>query len=120
MEIARQNGEGMLMNNEDIMTKKIRTFEKILIKKEIYLMSKEENIKNIFIFQDFNSNEIKNTKLQLDSEINRSYEISLSKEYKKINKKIINNNTKEWINKTKQSVINYNGPQTGMKNTKIL
>lgn len=80
--LKRQENELLLMGKEDERMQGFSRQEKILIKKELYLMAREEeNIRKIYEFLDLNKYENQLKQKRVEETVAMAYEITESKRY---------------------------------------
>ena len=113
-ERAKQNSEKMLMDMEDKRMQRFLSLEKIQIRKELYLMRKEEiGMRELWEFKDLGKHEDKVTHAVLENTVKKGYAILDSKKFQEITKKTIDDAVKKKQENIKKALKNYKGPKEG-------
>lgn len=113
MERGRQQGEGKLMEMEDLVARKARHKELLRVKRENFLMSLEEDVRAIWQFRDFNLSEDKEIHQAFDKVIKDSYKIISSKRYERIQKDKVESSFKKYLVDLEKTIKTYEGPPSG-------
>jgi len=114
VEKAKQQGERLLMDLEDTAMQSFVTKERIIIKKELYLMRKaEEGMREYCEFIDLGKQESGLLQRAVDEVVQEKYAITESKVFKSIQKPTVDGLVSKEVEKRKQMVKDYIGPPSG-------
>ena len=102
------------MEMEDVATERFFSTEKVQIKKELYLMRKEEEgMREYYEFVDLGVNEDKTVRAAIDKAVSESFQITESKKYAKLQKPHVKELLKQMIKDRKMHRKDYIGPPSG-------
>ena len=113
VERGRQQGEGKLMGQEEVRSGKLRAAELLRAKRETFLMGLEEDVREIWTFQDFNKREDKETFEGFDKAIRDSYKVITSKRFARVQKEKVELSFKKYMADLHKNIESYNGPPSG-------
>lgn len=114
LERSKQQGERLLMEVEDAAMAKYISAERIQIKKELYLMRREEvGLREYYQFIDLGKDEDATIKANIDAAVNESFEITESKRYRKLQKPHVKQVLDRMIKDRKEHRKGYIGPPSG-------
>jgi hypothetical protein len=113
-ERAKQRSEILLMDIEDVSMHKVISFEKIQIRKELYLMEKnEEGLKELYEFFDLGKNEDEQLFNAVDSAIRSGFKVTQMTKYLAIQNKLSQDRSDVIVNDKKRELKRYKGPAAG-------
>ena len=112
-ERGRQQGEGKLMEMEDLVARKSRRVEILRAKRENFLMSLEEDVRAIWQFRDFNVSEDKEVFQAFDKAIKDGYKIISSKRFARVQKDKVEVSFKKYLVDLDKTISTYVGPPSG-------
>lgn len=113
-ERAKQHAERLLMDVEDAATARFVSTERILIKKELYGMRREEEgMRRYYEFVDLGKNEDKTMRDNVDAAVAESFEITEAKKYRKLQKPNVKKALEHMIKDRKAHRKGYIGPPSG-------
>ena len=113
-ERARQQAERLLMHQEDEAMMHLVAVERVQTKKERYLMQKsEEGLKQYYEFIDLGRNEDRVIKGAIDSAVSDTFEVTESKLFNDIAKKMVEKQVKADADESKMRRREYKGPPSG-------
>lgn len=114
LERSKQHGERLLMEVEDASMAKYISTERVQIKKELYLMRREEEgLREYYQFLDLGKNEEVTIKARVDAAVNESFEITEAKKYRKLQKPHVKAVLDKMIKDRKEHRKGYIGPPNG-------
>eukprot|EP01041_Mallomonas_annulata_P000136 gene136-219_t len=107
---GRQQGEKYLMEVEDEYSRRIQNIEAIQMKKECYLMSREEfGMKEYYNLIDFQKYEIEKINNDVNNAINDGYTIMSTKQFHALHKVKIREEMTRRVKKHNDSIVSYIG-----------
>lgn len=113
-ERALQRSEILLMDIEDVSMHKVMAIEKINIRKELYLMEKnEEGLKELYEFFDLSKNEDEQLFNAVDAAIRSGFKVTQMRKYLSIQNKLAKDRSDVIVNKVKREFERYKGPIAG-------
>jgi hypothetical protein len=111
-ERARQQGERLLMDIEDNRTKRLVSSEKISIRRELYLMRKEEvGMKEYWHFVDFMNHEDQLVTKGLQESVVKTYALIDTKKFTAIMDDASSKVIERKIKMNKEAIKNFKGPR---------
>ena len=114
LERSKQHSERLLMEVEDAATEKFIVSERILIKKELYLMRREEEgMREYYEFIDLGVNEDKSIENAISSAVEESFQITETKKYRKLQRPHVKRLLEQMIKDRKMHRKEYIGPPSG-------
>lgn len=118
LERSKQHAERMLMDFEDAATAKFVRAERLWIKKELYLMRREEEgMREYYEFVDLGKNEDKTVKEAITNAVDVAFQITESKRYRKLQKPHVKKLLEQMIKDRKMHRKEYIGPPSGRPKT---
>lgn len=114
LERSKQHAERLLMEVEDATTARFLASERILIKKELYGMRKEEEgMRQYYEFVDLGKNEDQVINEKVSAAVEESFQITETKKYRKLQKPNAKKALEQMIKERKAHRKGYIGPPTG-------
>jgi hypothetical protein len=107
---ARQHAEQLLMVTEEANMKRLVAHENVLIRKELYLMRREEvGLKEFYDLADFGDLQEQIVSNAVTNAVNDNYVVLQSKQYKKLHKVELKEEVANRIVKHNDKIKNYKG-----------
>jgi hypothetical protein len=114
LERSKQQAERLLMEVEDASTRRFLAAERVGIKKELYLMRREEEgMREYYEFIDLGVNEDKSTRAAINQAVEVSFQITESRIYAKQQRQHVKKLLEQMIKDRKARRKEYIGPPSG-------
>jgi hypothetical protein len=110
---GREQGERKLMEAEDALSRRARTAEQTRVKRELFLMSLEEDVRTTWEARDFNHQEDVKVLAAMDQAIHAAYGVITHRKHAKRLNVAVDANFQKFTADCKLRIEAYVGPESG-------